>query len=114
MLLATELATDPRESNLRTAVGRAYYAAFLFARENVGADDNTSAGVHKNVIDALTPKNMSDKLQQLLWLRKVADYELVPKRVEYYDWHANWTEAKRLSDLLITEFKRRRATDTSQ
>ena len=86
LTVANELAKNNDEASIRTAVNRLYYAAFWYARRDVSLDQDDSADIHQKVIIRLKPKNVSDKLQRLLWLRKAADYEAVPRRPEHYDW----------------------------
>jgi hypothetical protein len=107
LTLAIAIAATADEASHRTAINRAYYAAFLLARSSVGLDSNTSSGVHMDVIDRLLPKNLASKLDSLFRLRKVADYETVPRRSEHYDWTGNWERARRLAEIIVEELQRR-------
>ncbi len=64
----------------RVIVGRAYYSAFLCARESAGIG-NSGADVHKKVIEYFKSKNrtISNQLKELKDLRHLADYELTSK-----------------------------------
>ena len=68
----------------RTVIGRAYYAAFLCARDSANIV-NTSGSVHKEVITHFTTrkKKIGGNLKDLRDLREKADY------------HANKTVQKR-------------------
>lgn len=81
--LASQLIGDDdyeKPCRIRTSVGRAYYAAFLYVRgklERMGyhfPDDHT---VHQKVIDELKDRGnetMGDRLDRLLEKRRIADY----------------------------------------
>ena len=64
----------------RVVVGRAYYSAFLCARESASIKSNESDG-HKKVIEYFKSKNntISNQLRDLKDLRHLADYELTSK-----------------------------------
>lgn len=74
--------TPKSEEYLRTAIGRAYYAAHLTARETLLAKGKVSPNKkglipHGDVIDVLKSgplPSVGDKLHQLGKLREVADY----------------------------------------
>ena len=71
-------ASASSEGDRRTAIGRAYYAAFLEAREKAGLS-NTRESVHKEVADwifAHVPGHTPQKFQSLHALRIRADYRL--------------------------------------
>lgn len=80
------LQQDPpaAENFLRTAVGRAYYAAHLFARENLLqrrriSRDRKGKARHGAVIKALNipaTQLAANALDQLMLLRAQADYDL--------------------------------------
>lgn len=81
--LATQLIDDRDYEELcriRTAVGRAYYAAFLYVRAKLGSlgytlpDDHT---VHRAVIDTLMERKdttIGSQLDALFEKRRIADY----------------------------------------
>jgi len=67
------------EAVARTVIGRAYYAAFLHAREKVSISENEKKGVHWKVREALKKMrkpHISGKLFELFRLREKADYRL--------------------------------------
>jgi uncharacterized protein (UPF0332 family) len=97
LTLARELAgQNDEQGRLRTAVGRAYYALFLIAREktHIMAKRET----HEKVIQALkkTPgyRPTADQLDKLRRLREVADYELAPKDPTDSNWKRNWSKVE--------------------
>jgi len=82
------------EAMLRTAVGRAYYAMFLIARDKLGVV--TTEKVHSEVIRLLTrrDKKLGDQMFYLLNLRLAADYQMIPERQNNQDWQSNWIRAQ--------------------
>ncbi len=68
---------DNGEVTYRVIIGRAYYSAFLCARESAGII-NSGADVHKKVIEHFKSKNrtISNQLKNLKDLRHKADYVL--------------------------------------
>lgn len=81
---ATARSTD--ESLFRTVISRAYYGAFLEAREAI-SETSTGASVHRSVIASWDKKGklgskISNKLAALLDERKIADYE-IDKNLQY-------------------------------
>jgi hypothetical protein len=94
---------SPQERELRTAVGRAYYAVFLLARDKMGI--RARRDVHKLTRDALKARpgyrSTGEKLSQLGRLRSVADYELVPADPNHRNWPRNWTTARALVDQIL-------------
>ena len=102
--LATE---DADEAALRTAVGRAYYALFLIARDKLGVV--TTEKVHGEVIGILNRRNrtrIANQLSSLLNLRLAADYQLVPEREYERDWRSNWVRAKQIVEYLRPELEK--------
>lgn len=102
--LARELANrDGEEAELRTAVGRAYYALFLIAREKIGIRGPRK--IHTRVIDALKKRrayrSTADQLDALRRLRTVADYQLLPDDQADRDWTRNWSRAQALVDRVL-------------
>ena len=66
------------EREYRTVVGRAYYGAFLAAREKAAISSKTAA-VHQKTADYYLGKNQSsigNRLNQLRMRRTDADYDL--------------------------------------
>lgn len=65
-------------ASARTCINRAYYSAFLTAREKCKIKDDGS-GVHKSTINYFKKRKPSvtgNKLAQLFILRKQSDYDL--------------------------------------
>ncbi len=89
----------PQEEHIRTACGRAYYAAFLAARERLIADGHplpSDGSVHTKVIGILTGaqdgdvRGLGQELQNLQGFRHDADYVLAgPYRsgVRFEQWY---------------------------
>jgi len=73
--LARELGRN-NEARIRTAVGRAYYASFLTARNAFAIDEKTPE-VHRMVLSMLYRKNpvVANKLHYLRRQRNIADYD---------------------------------------
>ncbi len=102
--IARELGNgDREEAKLRTAVGRAYYALFLIARDKTGITGRRA--VHTRVINALKKRknyrSTADQLDALRRLRTVADYELLPSDHANRNWPGNWSEAHALVDRVL-------------
>ena len=68
---------DPSEAYLRTAVGRAYYAAFLQARDAAGLR-NEGSGIHEEVI-----KHYSNRKDQRIVGNRLSDLRKVRNRADY-------------------------------
>lgn len=101
--LATRLKDSSNEAEIRTSISRAYYAAFLIAREwlvdrsetfpNDGRDHNLVAQGLKRHIDRTT----GDKLKHLCRrMRGKADYDL---NLQFSSFHAN--DAIRMANVII-------------
>ena len=105
--LAQELAERSDEVRLRTAIGRAYYALFLIAREKTGVRDR--GRVHKNVIEAIKKRKgyltTGEQLDSLRRLRTVADYELLPHNPDDGDWARNWSTAQALAERILPKLQ---------
>ena len=73
--LAIELEKN-NEARIRTAIGRAYYASFLTARNAMAIEEKTPE-VHKMVLSILYRKNpvIANKLHYLRHQRNIADYD---------------------------------------
>lgn len=82
--LANNLLDDENydfEGRTRTAIGRAYYAAFLFTLkrlQELGANFREDYRIHKAVIEKLKTKNagLGSKLNALFDYRVDADYKM--------------------------------------
>jgi hypothetical protein len=108
LVLAQQLASQDRdEARLRTAVGRAYYALFLIAREKTSVRKRRN--VHKEVINALKKRkaywSTADMLRMLFRLRTVADYELLPKDAAERNWTRNWSMAQYLINRILPKLQ---------
>jgi hypothetical protein len=105
--VAQELAKETNdEAKLRIAVGRAYYALFLIAREKTGvvATDN----VHTEVIRALRRQGyrpLARQLQALKMLRVVADYQLLPDNPTHRDWRRNWSISQAIINQILPKLR---------
>jgi hypothetical protein len=101
LTLARLLATTAEERHIRTAVGRAYYTAFLIARDKLGVV--VQKDVHTEVIRALRGRNRAwaDKLDSLRRLRLAADYELTASDPTRRDWARNWTDTNAIATQLV-------------
>lgn len=67
------------DAQLRTSISRAYYSAFIEARDAKGLSSRGATG-HKEVISRYKngdarEQSIADHLKSLKWLREVADYE---------------------------------------
>lgn len=97
--LADTLATpDANEAALRTAIGRAYYAMFLLARQKTSVQGRRSA--HTRVREAISPTNqrLASLLGGMSEYRDVADYEPVPSNPQFRNWRRNWEHVRRNAD----------------
>lgn len=95
---AQQLASATDEASLRTAVGRAYYAAFLVARDKLGLT-NMRKQVHLKVEQQLKRQRkfaVAGKLHRLKELRHEADYKLSTAPT-VGNWNAAWTRAESLA-----------------
>jgi uncharacterized protein (UPF0332 family) len=101
--MAQELGQTSEEERLRTAIGRAYYAVFLVAREKLGVV--TRRRVHQTVIEELkkTPgmRAIGDQLDRLRQLRTEADYDLRSTS----NWRTNWITAQSLAERLLPRLR---------
>jgi uncharacterized protein (UPF0332 family) len=69
------------ESKVRTAIGRAYYAAFLIAQaklESLGDSFTNEKRIHADVIEKLSARDsgLGSKLNSLFYYRVDADYRM--------------------------------------
>ncbi len=94
-------ALDSSEASLRTAVGRAYYAAFLIARQNLGVTGRRN--VHSRVISELkrTDRFAGDQLDKLEELRGFADYDMDVQDPLFSNWQDNWNKARLFATYII-------------
>ncbi len=103
--VAREMAASGGEGRLRVAVGRAYYALFLLARERTGAyPADKSQSAHALVLSALSRRkgfSVANDLNQLKKLRLTADYQLIPTKPGERDWARNWARAQWLVGRLL-------------
>lgn len=103
LAVARSLAANQREAELRTAVGRAYYALFLLARDKLAVSGGPN--VHQRVITQLRGRPgyraAADQLDALRRLRVVADYEPLPTDAARRNWEANWARADVLAGRLL-------------
>lgn len=100
LALAQSLASPGApECELRTAVGRSYYALFLVARDKMRVRQRNK--VHSETITRLRKvkgyRSIADELDELFELRKVADYELAPLKAQHKNWSNNWSRAQYLA-----------------
>ena len=107
LTLARELGQSDDQSKLRTAVGRAYYAVFLVARDrlSVVAGEKT----HKEVFESLKRRNqfkLRDQMMSLYRLRQVADYEMVGVDERSKNWKSNWIRQEKLADAMLSAVQR--------
>jgi len=98
--------SPPNERELRTAVGRAYYAVFLLARNKMGIKTNAKS-VHAQTQKALKRKNRGagEMLEKLHRLRKVADYQMLPDDPSDRDWPKNWRDAESLAKYILPNIR---------
>lgn len=98
--------SEANEAMLRTAVGRAYYAVFLVARDRLGIV--SSEKVHSEVIRVLTRRDrkLGNQMFFLLNLRLAADYQLLPERESEQNWRVNWRRAQDLAEFLLPKIER--------
>lgn len=109
--LARELAAQGGDVRLRTAVGGAYYALFLLARERLNAYPKTVG--EKNSVHALVLRGLrkrrkwttANQLYDLKELRIIADYQLIPGDPTRGDGARNWSRAHDLVDLILPELQ---------
>lgn len=107
--VAKRIAQSGGEANLRTAVGRTYYAAFLVARHKTGIRKRKRRkSVHQLVIEEIRSrqgyKSTGDELDDLFWLRIQADYYLVPDQ-PYENWPDNWMRAQRIFQRILPKLQ---------
>jgi hypothetical protein len=91
------------EAILRTAVGQAYYAVFLIARDEARIDKRDRWGQHDRTHDAIRRKSLraGADYASLKDLRVQADYYLLAEDPFYEDWAVNWRDADSYAEALI-------------
>ena len=96
---------DPSEANLRTAIGRLYYAAFLLARESLGVAGRSR--IHGRVIGELARNDRvaAVELEKLFDLRILADYDLEVQDPLRTDWQRNYQFARRLAQSVLERLR---------
>lgn len=101
--LAQVLGSQEGEAELRTAVGRAFYAILLIAREKTGVRGRRK--IYKRVRKTLAKRrgylSTAGQLAKLARLRYVADYELLPESEADRDWARNWSTAQDLANHIL-------------
>lgn len=106
LLLAETLASmTPEEPCLRAAVSRAYYAAFLVAREKRPVEGK--ARVHERVRQEYGDDHagIASRLGTMCRVRETADYDLSPEQ-RLSDWEANWQQTLKNAVYVIEEVKK--------
>jgi uncharacterized protein (UPF0332 family) len=76
---AMHYSASPNHATLRTVISRAYYAAFLSARDRAGLGDYQGGDIHKSVIDyylKCRKFTLANRLKSLRERRNKADYDL--------------------------------------
>lgn len=107
-------ASDHSEVALRTCVGRAYYAIYLFTRERLLAKgivtrkDVEKKSPHGSVIGGLKrlDRTTGQQLGSLFDLRVEADYHLQSSSAVYQDWSNNWQRASYIAQNLRRKLQR--------
>lgn len=94
------------DANLRTSISRAYYGAFIVARDAKGASSLGPSG-HSAVINEYRQgdakeQSISDNLKALKWLREIADYQPRTQCLSKYGTDAMTQSAKVLRALGVT------------
>lgn len=106
--IAKDLSKKDEEALLRTAIGRAYYATFLVARDKTGIKERDR--VHSKVITALirnrSHRALGNQLEKLRRLRVVADYEMLPDNPSDRNWRQNWIMAETIVAHILPKLKK--------
>lgn len=94
------------EAKLRVAVGRAYYALFLIAREKTGVvtTDNVHSAVMRE-LRSLGYRTIARQLQALKILRVVADYQLLPENPTQRNWKRNWSTTQAITKQILPKLR---------
>lgn len=105
--VAQVLAQEADEATLRTAIGRAYYALFLVARDKTRV--KSTRAVHTEVVSAVKKRQgyraTADQLDALRRLRVITDYQLLPDDPAMRDWSSNWTKAQTLVNHILPKLQ---------
>lgn len=106
LLPAKRLANNNDDVSLRTAVGRAYYALFLIARDKLRIT-NQGGSVHQEVVDIATRRKLpvGNQLKELRRLRNIADYDLIPRNTADLDWSDNWKRVEIIALTVLAELE---------
>lgn len=101
MALELARASPPQEAKLRSAVSRAYYAAFLTAQRRLGLI-LTSAYPHAELVNAVRKRRhaLGDQLDFLRRQRAKADYEL-----EVKNWEHIWPDVERYTNHILPKLR---------
>jgi hypothetical protein len=107
--LARELGNrNQDEASLRTAVGRAYYALFIIARDKLGFATKKRA-VHTLVTKELKKRkgyrSTADQFAALKRLRHAADYQMLPYDPADRDWQNNWSRTESLVNQILRKLQ---------
>ena len=96
-----------QQAELRTAVGRTYYALFLLARAK--AHVRSGDQIHHLVITELKKipgyRPVGEQLDRLRRLRVVADYQMLPSDPHYRDWNQNWAMAQAIARRILPRLR---------
>jgi hypothetical protein len=104
--VANNLLINADEGSLWTAVGRAYYAVFITARDRLRITETEN--VHGKVIDLVNRSvgnSFGSQLAAMRRLRAVADYEMAPVDPTCRDWRENCEKQIALASLLLPRMK---------
>lgn len=107
------------EAELRTAVGRVYYALFLMARDRLWPDPipprqirrrmsngkTKILGIHQAVLNEVSLRNMAlgSQLQKIYDLRVQADY--YPREHTLPDWRSNCVVALQIASRIVNQIQ---------
>ena len=106
LTVARDLANRSQtEASLRAAVGRAYYAIFLTARDKARLQGKER--LHERVGNAIESKQLvaAAYFEELKKLRVQADYFPVTREPIFQDWLANWKLADHNASILVEFLK---------
>jgi len=91
------------EAEIRTAIGRVYYAVFIVARDRMRVRGR--GNVHDAVVNRVKRrhgyKSIGDQLASLRRLRNVADYQMLPDDTQNRNWPANWQRAQMIANKIL-------------
>jgi hypothetical protein len=96
-----------QEAELRTAVGRTYYALFLLARAKARVHSGNQ--IHQLVIAELKKlpgyRPVGEQLDRLRRLRVIADYQMLPADPQVRDWQVNWAAAQAIARRVLPRLR---------